>query len=279
MLRKVFSVLVLWTGLASAQNPLALQVGNMWEYHSSDPMDPTRLRMAVTGDTVLPNARSYFVLSGSIFMAPFLRLDSSRVFAHPGVSSDEFKLFDFLARPGDTISFLNGRQNTILLRDAWFDTTSHHRNWYFILYQGTPPQWYEFLEWWIQDSLGVTFLRGEPGMSWYLSGARIRGDTIGTLTSVRPRPPAIPGTPILRQNYPNPFNPATAIGFDLPKEQVAVVSILNVLGQEVEKVFAGKAERGRTRVIWNASGRPTGVYFVRLETAGFVQTRKLILLK
>ena len=67
--------------------------------------------------------------------------------------------------------------------------------------------------------------------------------------------------------------------FDMPKEQVAVVSILNVLGQEVEKVFAGKAERGRTTVTWNASGRPTGVYFVRLETAGFVQTRKLILLK
>ena len=133
MMRKMLSSLVLWTAFASAQNSLALQVGNMWEYHSSDPMDPTRLRMAVTGDTVLPNGRNYFVLSGSIFMAPFLRLDSSRVFAHLGVSSDEFTLFDFLAHPGDTISFLNGRQNTILLRDAWFDTTSHHRNWYFIL--------------------------------------------------------------------------------------------------------------------------------------------------
>ncbi len=279
MIRNTLLSAILCVTLVHAQNPLALQVGNMWEYHSSDPMDPSRLRMAVTGDTVLPNSRAYLVLSGSIFMSPFLRLDSSRVFAYSVVDADEFKLFDFLAQPGDTISFLHGRLNTILLRAAWFDTTVHRRCWYFILYQGVPPQWYEFLEWWIQDSLGVVSLRGEPGMSWYLTGARIAGDTIGTLTGVRAGQPVVPETPALRECYPNPFNPTTRIEFVLPKAQEAEVTVHDVLGREVERVFAGKAPRGSTTLSWNATGRATGVYFVRLETEGFVQTRKFLLLK
>jgi len=278
-IRHFLAVVLLSTASSNAQNPLPLENGNMWEYRSSDPMDPSRLRMAVIGDTVLPNSRNYFHLSGSLFMSPYLRLDSSRVYAYSGATSSEFKLFDFLAQPGDTITFLNGGAQTILLRSTWVDTTISRRVWYFVLYQGQPPNWYEFIEWWIQDSLGLAFLRGEPGMSWYLTGARIAGDTIGTLTSVADGPHDLPTQPTLLQNYPNPFNPATTIEFVLPREQFVVVKIVDLLGREVDRIFSGRGEQGRNAVQWSGSGHATGIYFVLLETGEYRQARKLVLLK
>ncbi|MBM2846982.1 MAG: hypothetical protein HW407_2294, partial [Bacteroidetes bacterium] len=88
-----------------------------------------------------------------------------------------------------------------------------------------------------------------------------------------------PLTLVLEQNYPNPFNPTTTIEFVLPKEQFVLVKILDILGREVDRLFSGKRQRGRSAIEWNASNRPTGVYFVQLETTGSVQTRKLVLLK
>lgn len=279
MRRYCFAAVVLSLSISNAQNPLPLQVGNMWEYRSTDPFDPYRLRMAVVGDTTLPNSHSYFVLAGSVFGSPFLRLDGSRVYATDYPDTVEFKLFDFLASPGDTISVLSGGMEVMIFRSTWFDSINHRRYWDFGLYRGVPPVMYEFAAWWIRDSMGAVYLRGEPGLSWSLVGARIAGDTIGILTSVDERDIDIPERPFLEQNYPNPFNPATTIEFVLPREDYVVVDILNVLGQNVERIFSGRAERGQTQIQWNASGRASGVYYVRLHTAEISQTRKLIVLR
>ena len=82
----------------------------------------------------------------------------------------------------------------------------------------------------------------------------------------------------LSQNYPNPFNPATNIEFSLPVAGNYMLRIFNVSGQEVA-AFAGQAPAGISRVQWNASQMASGMYLYRLETDGFTQTRKMILLK
>jgi hypothetical protein len=91
----------------------------------------------------------------------------------------------------------------------------------------------------------------------------------------------------LEQNFPNPFNPSTVVSYQLPAPsgvEGPVVStvrlvVYDLLGREVAVLMNGRKDAGIHQVIFNASGLATGTYFYRLETAGFVQTRKMILMR
>jgi len=84
----------------------------------------------------------------------------------------------------------------------------------------------------------------------------------------------------LNQNYPNPFNPTTTIGYHLPLASQVELSIYNILGQKVATLVSAKQPGGSYKVEWDASEFASGVYLYRLATdKGFVQTKKLILLK
>lgn len=92
------------------------------------------------------------------------------------------------------------------------------------------------------------------------------------------------GTPIptdytLRQNYPNPFNPVTTIEFGLPHAGETTLKVFNLLGQEVATLADGVLDAGMYRVQWNASGVSSGVYFCRMQSGSFTQTRKLVVSK
>jgi hypothetical protein len=88
----------------------------------------------------------------------------------------------------------------------------------------------------------------------------------------------------LYQNYPNPFNPATKIRFSLPlpsKGGVHTVSlsIFDVLGKEVRTLINGSLPAGEHEIGFDGTDLPSGVYFYRLNTGEFAETRKMILLK
>ncbi len=88
----------------------------------------------------------------------------------------------------------------------------------------------------------------------------------------------------LFQNYPNPFNPLTVIRYTIPPTanssgtQVTLTAY-NALGQRVKKLVHAVQKPGTYEVRFNGSGLAAGVYFYRLQTNGFVQTRKMILLR
>jgi hypothetical protein len=84
----------------------------------------------------------------------------------------------------------------------------------------------------------------------------------------------------LEQNYPNPFNPRTTINYKLPVTNYVELSIYNMLGQKVAILVDKKQAAGSHSVEWDAGGFASGVYYYQLHTdAGFVQTKKLVLLK
>jgi len=83
----------------------------------------------------------------------------------------------------------------------------------------------------------------------------------------------------LYQNYPNPFNPVTTIRFELPFAQQVELSVFDVLGREVKVLYNDIAPAGTITVDFNAENLSSGVYFYRLKTENFIQSKKLLLLK
>jgi hypothetical protein len=125
----------------------------------------------------------------------------------------------------------------------------------------------------MEDRQGLRQIRTEPDFDSYtvaLSGA-VAGSDIPTEFS-------------LSQNYPNPFNPTTEVSFGLPVASNVNLRVFNILGQEVVTLIDGQMPAGNHTVTWdgrNSSGGTvsSGVYFYRLETEQFNQTRKMLMLK
>ena len=83
----------------------------------------------------------------------------------------------------------------------------------------------------------------------------------------------------LSQNSPNPFNPLTSIPFTLPKESRVTLIIYNIAGKKIAMLIDGTLGAGSHSVDWDASNVASGVYFYLMKAGGFVETRKMMLVK
>jgi len=89
----------------------------------------------------------------------------------------------------------------------------------------------------------------------------------------------IPKTFSLHQNYPNPFNPTTNIKFDIQRSTYVKMIVYNSLGKEVSVLVNEKLNAGSYQVNWDGSGYPSGVYFYTLITDGYIDTKKMLMVK
>lgn len=80
-------------------------------------------------------------------------------------------------------------------------------------------------------------------------------------------------------NYPNPFNHLTTIKFNTLKNTKAKVSVFDIRGTLIEVLFEGYIESGDHFLTWNAGGLPSGIYFYRIESGSFVETKKMTLIR
>ncbi len=83
----------------------------------------------------------------------------------------------------------------------------------------------------------------------------------------------------LYQNYPNPFNPSTIIDYSVPEKSFIRLSVFNAIGQEVAILIQEEMEPGTYTITFNAANLPSGVYFYRLQSGNFIETRKMVLMK
>ncbi|MFQ5753344.1 MAG: T9SS type A sorting domain-containing protein, partial [bacterium] len=83
----------------------------------------------------------------------------------------------------------------------------------------------------------------------------------------------------LEQNYPNPFNSSTTIKYSLAKPNYMSIRIYNLIGQEMKTLIDGYQTAGIHEIKWTAEGFPSGIYFYKLQSGGFSETRKLIIKK
>lgn len=94
----------------------------------------------------------------------------------------------------------------------------------------------------------------------------------------------IPSDYVLSQNYPNPFNPSTTIEFSLPTRNHVALKVFNITGHEVAVLINKTLSAGSFKVKWDSHDSDgnevaSGVYFYKLETSDFVETKKMVLVR
>jgi hypothetical protein len=88
----------------------------------------------------------------------------------------------------------------------------------------------------------------------------------------------------LYRNYPNPFNPTTKIKFTIPQEvkgetKKVTLKVFDVLGKEIATLVNEEKSAGEYEVEFNGSNSSSGIYFYRIRSGSFIETRRMILLK
>ncbi len=116
------------------------------------------------------------------------------------------------------------------------------------------------------------------GFSGYLYGWGLQFNN-QTLVNVAETPSVSPGNYELSQGYPNPFNPTTTIRYRVPVTTHVTLTVYNSLGQEVATLVDGEVTAGEHQVLFDAGRFASGVYFYRMKSGNFAQTRKLALIK
>jgi len=89
----------------------------------------------------------------------------------------------------------------------------------------------------------------------------------------------LPNQYSLYQNYPNPFNPSTIVKYNIKSDGMVSLKVYNILGKEVTSLVNEIKRAGRYEVEFNGSNLSSGIYYYRLESGEYSETRKMLLLK
>ena len=90
---------------------------------------------------------------------------------------------------------------------------------------------------------------------------------------------SVPTKYSLSQNYPNPFNPVTRINFDISKQGLVMLKVYDILGREVKTLVNEIKSSGKYSVDFNGMELSSGVYFYRLESNGFTDIKRMLMIK
>ncbi len=121
----------------------------------------------------------------------------------------------------------------------------------------------------------------------YVAGASVGNGTSLDIATVKYTQP-IGITPIfsevplnfsLSQNYPNPFNPTTTFEFKIAKSGFVSLTIYDAMGREIETLVNGEMKPGTYKADWDGGNFSSGIYYYTLQSEGFTETRKMVLMK
>jgi photosystem II stability/assembly factor-like uncharacterized protein len=141
------------------------------------------------------------------------------------------------------------------------------------------------LNWYLQWSNSpntcnsIDFYGSDKGWASLNSGVIITDNGGGNIIGIETVSGIIPEKFELSQNYPNPFNPTTNIKLQIPKAGNVKLTVFDVTGKEVAILLNENLSAGEYKVDFNATGLTSGVYFYRIESAGFTDVKKMMLVK
>lgn len=127
------------------------------------------------------------------------------------------------------------------------------------------------------SSTGIVYVAGESYGS--TSGKDYLTIKYSQTVGIQSAGSEIPSDYSLGQNYPNPFNPVTNIKLHIPKTGFVSLKVYDISGKESAVLVSGDLAAGIYNVDFDASHLASGVYFYRLETEGFMDVKKMMLVK
>jgi hypothetical protein len=109
-------------------------------------------------------------------------------------------------------------------------------------------------------------------------------DWMQNITNPGVTPAETPKSTKLAQNFPNPFNPSTTIKFDLKEKGLVTLKVYNVAGQLVRTLVNGMKDANTYTVTWDGMNDrggavASGIYFYKMDTKDFSQTKKMVMLR
>lgn len=110
-----------------------------------------------------------------------------------------------------------------------------------------------------------------------LIGAKINGAYYGTLNNVKPTASVLSYS--LSQNYPNPFNPTTTIRYQIPQAGFVSLKVYDILGKEVTTLVNEEKPAEVYNIVFDGSSLSSGIYFYKLQSGSYTETKKLILMR
>jgi len=132
-----------------------------------------------------------------------------------------------------------------------------------------------------ENAIGANHVIDLFALAWYVSVDNSFG-SMGNhpfTTDVNEIPGLTPSAYTLEQNFPNPFNPSTKINFSLPVEGFVTLDVYNSIGQKVATLVNETKTAGTYTVNFDASDLTSGIYFYKINSGNFTETKKMILLK
>ncbi|MCO6445848.1 MAG: T9SS type A sorting domain-containing protein [Anaerolineae bacterium] len=273
---------VVW-GQESQVNYFPLEVGNTWTYFT--PLDPPFAepdtiwdRSAGVSDVITANDTLYFRVNYPFAPADTLRSDAEgRIWAR--MQDQDVLLFDFtrdhgdvytFGRPGDTLITFKvtvQRNQSIEVHAGRFENG--------IIISFDDPAWVDdVFSFAFAPGVGIVYAYGEGG--WYeeLYSAQVAGRIITAIDEV---PFVVPGAKAFA--YPNPFRTATSIVVPSMSVQPAEASVYDVVGRKVSTLGAVACHTDACRFELDGSGLAPGLYYVRIDQAGRVQTLAVMLVR
>jgi len=138
---------------------------------------------------------------------------------------------------------------------------------------------------WTQRNDGLTG-SNSVGRLYYLNGyvfaalpSVVWRRDLQNLVSVNTISELVPESFPLSQNYPNPFNPITNVKFSIVKSGQVKLVVYDIQGREVQTLVNEKLNAGTYEVKFDGSVLTSGVYFYRMVTRNFIETKRMLLIK
>ncbi len=266
-----------------------LQIGNRYLYHWNDLYQSGDFWAQITKDTIVNGHRYFFMSNFPLYYNLFVRFDTatSSIFVlNPNTNCNgyinEYLIDSLRAVVGNTYHNCGTTVPNITC------TNISSLN----LFNGLPVQSKEFKH----DGLILSYISygrnfgivkysaGEPPPPNYfvtlkgcIQNGVVYGDTI--MTNINKESSEIPVNYSLEQNYPNPFNPVTNIKFEIPKSSFVKISVYDITGREIDVLVNEQMQTGIYKVSWNGFQHSSGVYFCRMTSGGFTDTKRMVLIK
>jgi photosystem II stability/assembly factor-like uncharacterized protein len=141
--------------------------------------------------------------------------------------------------------------------------------------------WYEFrtgMPYALVFDLKVVYPARKLRAATHGSGAYQR-DLVPNPVGITPIGSEVPKEFKLSQNYPNPFNPSTKIRFAVAKQSNVKITVYDITGRLITTLVNENLRPSNYEIKFDAGGISSGVYFYRLETSGFADTKKMVIVK